>query len=243
MKKIDIFTIFLISLIVIFSCVPLFKNIRNVNLHFDWLQMLSYYRADRESLLQYHQIPLRTFYFGGGYPLIANPQDGFLSPFFIPVLILGEVIGLKINVFLAHLIAALGMYYLTRYVLKYDYLGAFFSTIVFCLGGHAHRLLIRGQDYIISIFYFFIPLLLALFIKTKEHKNYLFYTVFVLTIIITQAGLYVAPIILFIFLFSVLEIFKSKDGSIAYDTGYLKNFFILILFSFFIRSSKVFSHA
>lgn len=202
--------------------------------------MLSYYRADRISLLQYHQLPLRTFYFGGGYPLIANPQDGFLNPFFIPVLIFGEIIGMKANVFLAHIIAAMGMYYLARYVLKYNYLGAFFAAVVFTLGGHMHRLLIRGQDYVSTFYCFFIPLLFAFFIKAKEHRRYLIYAVLVLTAIVSQAGLYVAPIMLFIFLVGLLEACKFRDKRFSFEAVYLKNFLILALLTFFLGAVKIF---
>lgn len=236
----DILVILLIILVVTLSCLPLFKNIRNINLNWDWLQMLSYYRAARQSILGYHQFPLRTYYFSGGYPLVANPQDGSLNPFFIPIFIFGEVIGLKINVFLVHLIGALGMYYLTRYVLKYNRWGALFSSLVFCLGGHSHRLLIRGQDYIPTSYYFFIPLALALFIKTKEHKRYLIFTAFIFTIIITQAGLYTAPILLFIFLFSCLEATKFKDRKFVFEPFYIRSFFIIILFTLLLAAVKIF---
>jgi hypothetical protein len=236
----DTLIIFLIILIITLSCLPLFKNISNINLHYDWLQMLSYYRAARETVLEYHQLPLRTHYFGGGYPLIANPQDGSLNPFFIPILIFGEVVGLKLNVYLVHLIGALGMYYLVRFVLGYNYLGALFSTLVFCLGGNAHRLLIRGQGFFPTFYYFFIPLLLAFFIKAKGHKKFLFYTVFVLAIMLTQAGLYLAPILLFIFLFSCLEAVEYEDKRFKVNVHHIKNFAIIISLSFLLSAIKVF---
>ena len=238
-RKKDILVISLALLAVTYSCLPLFKNISKINLNWDWLQMLSYYRADRISLLQYHQAPLRTFYFGGGYPLIANPQDGFLSPFFIPVLIFGEVIGLKINVFLMHIIAALGMYYLTKSVLKYNYAGALFSVFIFCLGGYMHRLLIRGQGYISPLYSFFIPLIFAFFIKSREHRKYLFYSILVLTIMVTQAGLYFLPTVIFLFLFSCAQVFKYEDKRFTFDISYLSNFFIIILFVFLLGAVKI----
>jgi len=236
----DAFIIILLILLVTLSCLPLFKNIQNINFHWDWLQMLSYFRAFRQSLLQDHQFPLRTYYFGGGYPLLANPQDPSFSPFLVPVLIFGEVVGLKINVFLFHLIGVLGMYYLTRRVLHYNTLGAAFSTIVFCLAGYAHRLLIRGQDYIPSSFYFFIPLALALFIKSKEDKRYLIPTILVFMVIAMQAGLYFAPLLLFIFLFSLLELVRWENKRVVWESGYLKNFFIIIFISFLLGAVKFF---
>lgn len=238
--KRELWAILLLISVTTLSCLPLFKNIGNINSHVDWLQMLSYYRADRESILEYHQLPLRTYYFGGGFSLIANPQDGFLNPFFIPVLIFGEVVGLKINVFLAHLIAALGMFYLARKVLKYNYTGALFSACVFCFGGHLHRLMIRGQDYISCFYNFFIPLSLAFFIKAKESKRYLIYTVFILVVIITQAGLYFIPILLFIFLFCCLETVKRENKKIIFETEYIKNFFIILSFVFLLSAVKTF---
>lgn len=230
MKFRDTLVIALIILIVALSCLPLFKNIQNINLHWDWLQMLSYYKADRQAILQFHQFPLRTHYFGGGYPLLANPQDGSLNPFLLPVLIFGEVIGLKINILLAHLIGALGMFYLTRYVLRYNYLGALFSTFVFCLGGHMHRIMILGQEYISLFFSFFTPLLLAFFIRSKEQKKYLVYSIFLLTVITSQAGLYCLPVILFIFLYSCMQT----------KFIYLKNFFLICFFSFLLGAAKNF---
>lgn len=238
MRRTELITVSLILSVIIFSCIPLFRNIYNVNLHWDWLQMLSYYRADRVALLEYHQLPLRTFYFGGGYPLIANPQDGFLNPFFIPVLFFGEVIGMKLNVLFALLIGAYGMYYLTRHVLNYHYLGASFSTVVFCLGGHLHRLLVRGQDYM-SLFWFFLPIILAFFVKSKQNKKFLFFSILVLSIFVTQAGPYFSPVLLFIFLFAILEVFKYENRRVQIDIYYLKSLFLILFFVFLLGAVKI----
>ncbi len=234
----DALVIFLLMVVVLLSCLPLFKNIQDINFNWDWLQMLSYFRAFRQTLLQDHQFPLRTYYFGGGYPLLANPQDPSFSPFLVPVLILGEVVGLKINVLLFHLIGCLGMYYLTRRVFNYNLLGAVFSTLVFCLGGHAHRLLIRGQDYIPTSFHFFIPLALALFIKSKEHKKYLISAIVIFTMIAMQAGLYFAPLLLFIFLFSLLQLPRWENKRVVWENACIKNFFIILSISFLLGAVR-----
>lgn len=201
--------------------------------------MLSYYHLDRQSVLQYRQFPLWTPYLGGGYPLIANPLDGSLNPFFIPVLIFGEVIGLKINVFLAHIIGALGMYYLTRFILGYNRLGSFFSSIIFCFAGNLHRLLIIGATYP-PLYYFFLPLLLAFFIKTRDSKKYIIYSILLLTLIMTQASLRFAVILLFLFLFTILETIQYKNNKLSVDPDWLKNLAIIIFFTFFLGAVKLF---
>lgn len=204
----------LIFFVILFSCLPLLSGLSRINPNLDWLQMLSYYRADRQAVVEHGQWPLHIHYFGGGYPLLANPQDGALSPFFVPVLLFGEVVGMKVNVFLAHLIAAFGMYYLTRRVLGFPLLGALFSVAVFCLGGHMHRLLIRGQDYI-TLYYFFLPLSLALFIRARESRRSLLLCALVLTFAAAQAGLYFLPMAFFLFLWACLR------------PAYLKYFFFV----------------
>lgn len=102
-----------------------------------------------------------------------------------------------------------------------------------------HRLLIRGQEYIISFYAFFIPLSVAFFIKAKDQKRYLFYTVFILTIIITQAGLYIAPTLLFIFLFSCFEAVKYKNKKFIFDFCYINNFFIIIFLVLLLAAVKI----
>ncbi len=202
--------------------------------------MLSYYRADRSSLLEYHQLPLRSPYFGGGYPLFANPQDGAFNPFIIPVLVFGEVIGIKVNVLLAHLAAALGMYYLTRVVLKYHAAGAFFAALVFCLGGHMHRIMVRGQEYISLFYFFFLPLVLALFIKGRSDKRARVCAVFVLTVMASQAGLYFVPMALFLFLFALMEVFNRGQGRLSVSLSPLKDLFVIFLFVFLLGAVKFF---
>lgn len=228
----DILAVFLIISIVVFSSLPLFRNIHNINLDWDFQQAISFARFNQQSILEHHQLPLRAPYFGGGYPLVATPHGGFLNPLtFIIVFVFGEVIGLKINNFLPFLIGALGMYYLTRYILKYNRLGALFSSLTFCLGSNLYKVfMLRGILFHIS--YCFLPISLAFFIKSKEDKRYLFFTAFILTFFLLSGGgggLQFATIPLFLFLFACLE-FKRI---------YIRDFLIIILLTFLLGSVKI----
>ena len=62
----------------------------------DWPQFYAWYEIPRLTLLRYHELPLWNPYLHGGGPLLGHPLSGFCSPFFVPVLLWGPVIGLKV---------------------------------------------------------------------------------------------------------------------------------------------------
>ncbi|MBZ0271596.1 hypothetical protein K8I61_06145 [bacterium] len=86
----------------------------NVERTHDYLQQATYDHLFRRAILTDGEIPLRTPFLGGGYPLPANPQDPTFSPFTIVPLALGEAVGMKVNIALFMLIGALGFYALAR---------------------------------------------------------------------------------------------------------------------------------
>ncbi len=236
MKNKDKLAVILIALVLLLSCLPLFKDIHNINLNWDWLQHLGFARASRQAILEYGQLPLRTPYFNGGYPLFGHPLENTLNAVFLPILIFGETAGLKINIFLFHLLGGLGMYYLSRRCLNFTYLGALFSVFVFALGGNLHRLLISGIAYYPQATYFFIPLLIALLIRSRDSKKHLIYLVAALAILRFSVSIF-----LFIFLFSVLEAIRSAKRKAAFDLCYIKNFFIAISLAFLLGAAKNFA--
>ncbi|MFQ5808045.1 MAG: hypothetical protein ACE5JM_00375, partial [Armatimonadota bacterium] len=77
----------------------------------DWFKECAFNRSARQAILADHQLPLRTQYLGGGYPLIAYPEDSSLSPLFVTTLLLGENAGLKLRAFIKLLVGGLGMCY------------------------------------------------------------------------------------------------------------------------------------
>lgn len=90
-----------------------------LHLNDDMLQEYLSHAILRESLLEYHRFPLWSGYVGGGYPLYAHPHDpSFLAPLWIPVLVLGEVHGVKVNLLLLYLLGVLGAALLARATLR-----------------------------------------------------------------------------------------------------------------------------
>ena len=103
------------------------------NFNNDFYQYLARHEAVRKSLAEHHQYPLRSHWFGGGFPTIGDPEDPTLNPLILLTLTFGAVYGLKVIVFLALQVGGLGMYALTRNVFGYTRWGALFSGLAFGL--------------------------------------------------------------------------------------------------------------
>lgn len=198
-KNTELVVLLIIALTVGFFCIPILENPFNASLNTDWNQTHSYLYFVRSTILQHFQFPLRCPYFGGGYPLIANPHDLSLSPIFIIVLIFGEILGTKIICIFAYFLCAFGMYYLTRSVLKFSRLGALFSSLSLTLCSWLPNQLTDGN--FTKMYYYFLPLLVAFLIKSEKQKRYIIYSSFLMALMLFQAGLSFAAICLFLIIF------------------------------------------
>jgi hypothetical protein len=225
-----------IILVVFLFCLPFLQNITYTSINSDWNQMYSYFYFCRNTVLTKFQFPLRCPYFGGGYPLIANPQDLSLSPLFLIILIAGETIGSKIICLLTYLICALGMYYLAIAVLKFSRMGAVFSCLSLTLCSWLPNQLFDGN--FAKIYYYFTPLLVICVLQARTNRKFLVYGSIVLAVIFLQAGLSFAAICLFL---SILLLFYQAQRFIEINN--LKYLFYLILFALLISSVKAFPMA
>ena len=85
----------------------------------------------RETLIKYHQLPLWNPYFCGGIPNLAYPVSlSFLSPFIIPVLLFGEVVGSKFILLSSTIFGMYGMFLLSRH-LKFGFFTSYLPPIIF----------------------------------------------------------------------------------------------------------------
>jgi len=233
----ELVTILVIVSLVFVFFLPIFIHIHSIRRGGDWLQHYSFYASARRIILDYHQIPFRTPYFEGGYPMLAHPQDPSLDPIFLFPLIFGEVVGMKVIMLFYSLIGSLGMYYLTRWVLRFTRTGALLATLVFAFG---NWLLSRMMDGNFDEGYFFtFPLILAFFLKSEKDKRYLIYSAFPLALTIFAAK-YVFPIIsLYLGLFALLKSFTLKGRSLRTNFVLPKNLVIVIVLAVMLASVKV----
>ncbi|MGH7814722.1 MAG: hypothetical protein ACREQI_12060 [Candidatus Binataceae bacterium] len=89
----------------------------------DWDLFLELAWVPFHTITQFHQFPLWDPYKCGGMPMLGNPSSAIITPFMLPVLLFGPVIGLRLSVIAHSAIAFGGAYFLAR-VLRISELGA-----------------------------------------------------------------------------------------------------------------------
>ena len=130
----------------------------------DWLHFYQMNRFFREAVIQHGQIPLWCQYVGGGFPVFAHPEWPFPSPFVLPPLAFGEIIGLKINAFILAAVGACGTFYLTKRVLRFSTVAAYTVTFLLAFSGWMPSRLASGNP--TDTYYVLFPLILGLLIQT-----------------------------------------------------------------------------
>lgn len=110
----DLTAIVIFIVIAALFCLPLFANFAYWG-QYDWDQFSFWNGAARKTILKYHQFPLWSPYASGGNVSLAHPHSLFLSPFFVLVLALGVVWGLKIEIIVHMVVGMFGMYRLSRH--------------------------------------------------------------------------------------------------------------------------------
>jgi hypothetical protein len=233
-KNKELLALLIIALTVIFFCLPILENPFDISINSDWNQVHSYIYFARSSILQYFQFPLRCPYFGGGYPLIANPQDLSLSPIFIIMLIFGEILGTKIACVFTYFLCAFGMYYLTRSILKFSRFGALFSSLSLTLCSWLPNQLMGGN--FTKIYYYFTPLLVAFLIKSEKQKRFIIYSSFIMALMLLQAGLSFAAICLFLIIFCFF--YPGEKNKIP-NLGIIKSLLLALFLTMLLSAVKL----
>ncbi|MFC1514747.1 hypothetical protein ACFL5X_02490 [Candidatus Omnitrophota bacterium] len=237
-KRKDVLVVLFVLLIVAFFYSPLFQNLTLGFSSVDWYEKYCFTASLRKSVLEYHQFPLRSPFIGGGYPTIGHPYDESLNPFAVVSLVFGEVIGIKVIIFSIFIISALGMLYLTRYVLGYNRLGSFFSTMTFILSSWGGCQITEGNYE--KLYLYFFPWLFAFFIKSRKDRRFIICSSLFLSLLVIK-GIISLPAILFLFLFACLHSIERRGGKLKVDVSYVVIFFIVVGLSFALCAPKILS--
>jgi hypothetical protein len=95
-------------------CYPALRDIDQLGLR-DWDQHVFYHAVARQAIVDYRQTPGWNPYYFGGTVCLANPQARIFTPSFLMVLGLGEIRGIKIDIWLHLAIGLAGTYWLARH--------------------------------------------------------------------------------------------------------------------------------
>lgn len=236
MYRINIISCLFLTAVTIIAYFPIIKNISQPILGWGRYYILALPLS--QSVLDYHQLPLRTHLFSGGYPVIGDIEGWNLSPFGIFLCFFREFTGVRLIVLSYLLMGATGMVYFTRNIMHYNWLGAVYSSILFiCCPWIAYRIV--GSDlYYLSIC--FLPFFLAFFIKSFTKPKYLIFASIMLSLYIFSAGLNFIIVCLFTFLLVILKTFNfdNKNDPVL-NYVYFKKFIILIVFVLLLSSIKI----
>ena len=219
---------YIIIVVTIFIfCLPIFTPLDTISMDDDWLTVYFHHNFIRNSILQFHQMPLWSPYICGGYPVEGYPEYPMFQPLVLSSLILGEVIGLKLNVLLFYLVGAISMYYLTRKVLAYSQAASLYSSMLLVFSSWLPWATKDGNY--IEMYYFLFPMIITLYIKAirANQKKYLIYLACLLSLIIFDGNVVFLAVVLFLFIFAFLNIFTAANKKIHLRPSSL---FVLIPF-------------
>ncbi len=146
----------IISVVITCAALPVLLSANKILLNGDYFLFLAKHEAVRESVLRLHSFPLRSYWFGGGYPTIADPEDPALNPFVLLSISLGAVKGLKLIGVAAMLVGGIATYEFAKSILGYSVYGALFSGLIFGLNLFVPLRLLDGNPN--EIYAAFLPL-------------------------------------------------------------------------------------
>ena len=135
----------------------------------DWLNCRSFDLMTRQALLTHGQFPLRSHLVGGGFPTIAHPSDGSWAPTILAVLLLGDVLGVKVNILLALLLGCWGVFGLARRFLGLSVLSSLFAALLLGFSGWLPSMLLVGFYH--QIFYLAAPGIMLLLVTSKGRPD------------------------------------------------------------------------
>ena len=197
------YPILFFSLFSIIAAFPILLSFSNWG-QLDWDQHTFYHAVPERTILSFLQFPLWNPYHCGGTAVLANPQSTFLSPFFILVLLFGEIYGLKLQIFLALFIGMLGMYFTSKQ-LGYSKYSSFLPSIIFFLSSwFALRTNVGHTIYFMMSFF---PWIFYFYLKSLENIKYIFPAALFIAFLIFGGAVY--PIVFIALVLGLYSLFTS----------------------------------
>lgn len=131
------------------------------------------YEAFRRSILEFHQFPFINPWIGGGIPLFANIQFGFISIQAPLVILFGSVMGMKIAIVVYQLVAFFGFKRLFEKGFKTNNLKAILLAYIPVFGSFFVDRVVAGHFTFLLIA--FVPWLILFYIQRREKFSWVYF--------------------------------------------------------------------
>lgn len=173
----------------------------------DWLNNRSFDLMSRQAILDHGQFPLRAPGVGGGFPILGHPSDGSWAPTLLPVLLFGDVLGVKVNLIALLLLGCWGVLGLAR-----DWLGlprgpALFAVGAFAFSGWFPSMMLVG--FYPQALLLLTPVILRLLLSPRPAATLL--AGFALFAVLQQGGNALPVLVLFAAAFAVLAGWRRRE--------------------------------
>ncbi len=233
----DILAFVIIFVAITLSSIPPLTSGNKLNFNDDFLQYASRHEAIRKSLFGYYTFPLRSHWFGGGYPTLGDPEDSTLNPLVLLTVLFGTVRGLKVIGYLSLLIGGLSAYALARYVLGYTRWGSLYAGLIFGTSLFVPSRIADGNYN--EAYAAFVPLCMLLMgLACQKKKAALLILPFVFYIMLSDGKLNALMAILYIGIFCLLDVvpvFSTfTDGAKKVDIRPVKILILVLAVTFMV---------
>ncbi|OGY30637.1 MAG: hypothetical protein A2805_02105 [Candidatus Andersenbacteria bacterium RIFCSPHIGHO2_01_FULL_46_36] len=182
----------------------------------DWDYYFSMHTNIRETITNYHQLPLWNPYTCGGTSALGDPEFPALSPLFLLELIFGTPTGLRLSIVVSTALGALGMLHLAR-KLKIGPLGALVASLGMSFGTVNLLEIVEGHQNILAAMY--IPWILYCWYsayRAEGRKKVLaiITTAILLALMFFQGGIYLLMYMAGVFVFLILAAREKRTALI-----------------------------
>jgi hypothetical protein len=185
----------------------------------DWLNCRSFDVLSRRALLHDGEWPLRTHLLGGGFPLALHPSDGTWAPTILPVLLFGDVIGVKLNLLWMLWVGMAGVWSIARRFLSLRPDASLLTAALFGLSSWLPSMWLVG--FYNQVFYLLVPAVAALMLDEPKRRGLrLLLSAMLLCFILQQGGHAFSAVVFFLGLLGGAEaaVRSAREGDGALRT-------------------------
>ncbi len=218
------FVVLLCSLMVF---LPLFSKFSNIQFNNDFLQLCARHAFFRNSILVFHQFPLRSPYIGGGFPILGDPEDPSLNPLIVFTLFFGEAVGLKLIALCVYLAGLIGMFLFSRREMGHTKEGAIYSTLLLAFSGWFHMRFAGGN--VNELYYLLTPLILYFWRRYDKTGKGFLPLVLVFFPVVMDGKILSLTIPIFLLLFVLLDSFDAAGKQGVFDSKKIKKAFLVFI--------------